>query len=116
VLDYNIYIYVLYTSKLTHYLLSSVYDGAKESVHYNCPEKGTKGDKKGPQFDDNNWTTLCLAIIFNQREIVEDVARIKKQITDKEGLNSRSSYDEVQFYTNEFKKLNVKARKLADLE
>jgi hypothetical protein len=54
--------------------------------------------------------------MFNQREIVEDVARLKKLITDKGGLNARSSYDELQFFTNELEKLNVKARVLADLE
>jgi hypothetical protein len=90
--------------------------GRKKAFTTISPKKVQSATKKCSQFDDNNSTTLCLAIIFNQRGIVEDVARIKKQITDKVGLNSRSSYDEVQFCTNEFKKLNVKARKLADLE
>jgi hypothetical protein len=57
------------------------------------------------------------AIIFNQTEIVKDVLEIKKKVKDEVyakgvGMNQ----DEVEFYHNEFKKLNVKARKLADLE
>ena len=73
--------------------------------------------KKGPQFDDNNLTTLFYAIIFNQPDIVKDVLEIKQKIKDEiypKGV--AMNQDEVEFYHNEFKKLNVKARKLADLE
>ncbi len=82
------------------------------------PKKVIRDTKKGPQFDDNNLTTLLYAIIFNQPEIIKDVLEIKKKIKDevyaKEGV--AMNQDEVEFYHNEFKKLNVKAHKLADLE
>jgi hypothetical protein len=90
--------------------------GRKKAVTTISPKKVERQKKTGPQCHDYNWTTLFLALMFNQREIVEEVARLKKLITDKGGLNGRSSYDELQFITNELEKLNVKARVLADLE
>ena len=91
--------------------------GRKKAVSTISPKKVNRDTKKGPQFDDNNLTTLFYAIIFNQPDIVKDVLEIKQKIKDEvypKGV--AMNQDEVEFYHNEFKKLNVKARKLADLE
>jgi hypothetical protein len=91
--------------------------GQKKVVSTISPKKVIRDTKKGPQFDNNNLTTLLYAIIFNQPEIVKDVLEIKNLIKDEVYAKGVAmNQDKVEFYHNEFKKLNVKARKLADLE
>jgi hypothetical protein len=89
--------------------------GRKKAVSTISPKKVIRDTKKGPQFDDNNLTTLLYAIMCNQ--VVKDVLEIKKKIKDEVYAKGVvMNQDEVEFYHNEFKKLNVKARKLADLQ
>jgi hypothetical protein len=117
----QIRICVLYTSKLTYVwtperqqsynhtcnllldqtsvkCLRCTMERKKAAGNYDSRKKVNRDTKKGPwpHFDDNDLTTLCLAIIFNQPEILKDVARVKKKEINDIGVVINQ--DEVELY------------------
>ncbi len=74
---------LLYTSELTYASCQVSTMGRKKAVSTISPKKVNRDTKKGPQFDDDNLTTLFYAIIFNQPEIVKYVLEVNKKINDK---------------------------------
>jgi hypothetical protein len=85
----------------------------KKAVTTISPKNVTKATKNDAVYDGNNLTTLFLAMFFfNKPELRDDLARVKNSIS---GKGTSLNQYETDLVLQIFKKLNCKARKLADL-